>query len=88
MCTYNVRTLRTEDDLDRLIDEAEQIKWDIIGLCETYRKGEGLLEIRSGYWMYEIGKTEDNPSAKGLALLIHPKIRDCVSDFKTFKQSD
>ena len=88
MCTYNVRTLRTEDDLDRLIDEVEQIKWDIIGLCETYRKGEGLLEIRSGYWMYEIGKTEDNPSAKGLALLIHPKIRDCVSDFKTFKQSD
>ena len=24
--TYNVRTLRTEDDLDRLIDEVEQIK--------------------------------------------------------------
>ena len=49
VCTYNVRTLRTEDDLDRLIDEVEQIKWDIIGLCDTYRKGEGLLEIRAGY---------------------------------------
>ena len=33
VCTYNVRTLRTEDDLDRLIDEVEQIKWDVIGLC-------------------------------------------------------
>ena len=32
VCTYNVRTLRTEDDLDRLIDEVEQIKWEIIGL--------------------------------------------------------
>ena len=64
--TYNVRTLRTEDDIDRLIDEAEQIKWDIIGLYETYRKGEGLLEIRAGYCIYEIGKTEDNPDAKGL----------------------
>ena len=73
VCTYNVRTLRTEDDLDRLIDEVEQIKWDIIGLCETYRKGEGLLEIRAGYWIYEIGKTEDNPDAKGLAFLTHPK---------------
>ena len=66
MCTYNVRTLRTEDDVDRLIDEVELIKRDIIGLCETYRKGEALLEIRGGYWIYEIDKTEDNPDAKGL----------------------
>ena len=42
VCTYNVRTLRTEDDLDRLIDEADQIYLDIIGLYETYRNGEGL----------------------------------------------
>ena len=42
VCPYNVRTLRTEDNLDRLTDEFEQIKWDIIGLCETCRKGEGL----------------------------------------------
>ena len=47
-------------------------------------EGEGLLEIRAGYWMYEIGKTEDNPDAKGLAFLIHPKIKDCVADFKTY----
>ena len=84
VCSYNVRTLQTEDDLDRLIDEVEQIEWDITGLCETYRKGEGLLEIRAGYWMYEIGKIEDNPDAKGLAFLIHPKIKHCVTDFKTY----
>ena len=42
VCTYNARTLRTEDNLDRLIIEVEQIRWDITGLCETYRKGEGL----------------------------------------------
>ena len=34
--------------------------------------------------MYETGKTEGNPDAKGLAFLIHPKIKDCVSDFKTY----
>ena len=44
-----------------------------MGLCETYRKGEGLLEIRAVYWIYEIGKPEDNLDAKGLAFLIHPK---------------
>ena len=42
-----------------------------------------LLEIRAGYRMYEIGKTEDNPDAKGLAFSLHPKIKDCVTDFKT-----
>ena len=83
-CTYNVRTLRTEDDIDRLTDEVEQIKWNIIGLCETYKKEERLSEIRAGYWMHEIGKTEDKPDAKGLAFLTHPKIKGCVTDFKTY----
>ena len=34
--------------------------------------------------MYEIVKTEDNPDAKGLAFLIHPKNKDNVIDFKTY----
>ena len=25
-----------------------------------------------------------NPDAKGLAFVIHPKIKDCVTDFKTY----
>ena len=82
MRIHNVRTLRTEDDPDRLTDEVDQIKWGITGLCETYRKGEGgLSEIRGGYWTYEIGKTENKPDAKGLAFLIYPKIKDSVTDF-------
>ena len=47
--TYKVRTMQTEDDLDRRIYQVEQIKWDIIGVCETYKKGKGLLETRAGY---------------------------------------
>ena len=35
VCTYNIRALQTEDDLDRLTDEADQIKWIITYLCET-----------------------------------------------------
>ena len=34
--------------------------------------------------MYEIGKTEDNHDAKGLAFLIHPRIKICVTNFKTY----
>ena len=34
--------------------------------------------------MYEIGKAEDNRDEKGLAFQIHPKIKDCVTDFKIY----
>ena len=80
VCTYNVTTLRTEDYLNRLIDEVDLVKLDVVGLCETYR-GEGLSIIQRGYWLYEIGKTIDKPDAKGLAFQIHPEIKDCVTDF-------
>ena len=30
ICTYNVRTLGKEDNLDRLVDEADRIDWGII----------------------------------------------------------
>ena len=36
--------------------------------------------------MYEIGKTQDNPDAKGLAFIMHPKIKDCVTQFKTYSK--
>ena len=39
--------------------------------------------------MYEIGKTDDNPDVKELAFLIHPKFKECVTDFTDIlKQND
>ena len=34
--------------------------------------------------MYEIGKTEDNPKAKGVAILIHSKMKDCIANPKIY----
>ena len=42
ICTYNTRTIRTEESLQHLLDELEEFKWDIIGLAETRREGEGF----------------------------------------------
>ena len=53
--TYNTRTLRTEDDTNRLVEELGNIKWHVVGLCETKRRGEGLRELSGGSWMYETG---------------------------------
>ena len=86
VCTYNTRTLRTEDDTNRLFEELGNIKWHVIGLCETKRRGEGLRELSGGSWMYETGKTEESPNAKGLALLINKNFTDYVENFE--KHSD
>ncbi|GFO03532.1 endonuclease exonuclease phosphatase domain containing protein [Plakobranchus ocellatus] len=71
IATYNTRTIRQQDDLERLLEELEQIKWHIIGLSETKRGGEGLSELPGGHWIFEKGKTDDNPTAKGVALLMN-----------------
>ena len=86
ICTYNVRTLGEEDNLDRLVEEADRIDWDIIGLCETHRKGEGITIIKDGHLLYDAGKTEDQPHARGVAFLINKKIKDNISNTK--KHSD
>ena len=50
-CTYNTKTLRTEKSLESLLDELQDFKWDILGLCETKREGEGIEELKGGAWL-------------------------------------
>eukprot|EP00057_Strongylocentrotus_purpuratus_P009229 XP_011663703.1 PREDICTED: uncharacterized protein LOC105438068 [Strongylocentrotus purpuratus] len=84
ICTYNVRTLRTEESLESLLDELEGFKWDVIGLAETKRQGEGLTELKGGTWLYNRGKTDDDKNAKGIGFLIHNKFKDYVKGVKSY----
>ena len=85
VCTYNTRTLRTEDDTSRLVEELGNIKWHVVGLRKTKRRGEGLRELLGGHGCMK-RKTEENPNAKGLALLINKNFTDYVENFE--KHSD
>ena len=87
VCTYNTRTLRTNDDTSRLVEELGNIKWHVVGLCETKRRGKDLENFSGGSWMYETGKTEENPNAKGLALLINKNFTDYVENFEKHSES-
>ncbi len=69
--------MRTEESL---LDEVKDIKWDIIGLCETKRERECITDLKGGTWLYNYEKTEDNTSAKGIGFLIHPKFTDFVKE--------
>ncbi|GFN96623.1 endonuclease-reverse transcriptase [Plakobranchus ocellatus] len=86
IATYNTRTIRQQDDLQRLLEELEQIKWHIIGLSETKRRGEGLSEVPGGHWIFEKGKTEDNPTAKGIALLINRNMKKYVEKTNIYSE--
>ena len=51
------------------------IKWHVVGLCETKEDGKGLENFREeGVVVYETGKSEDNPNA----LLINKNFTDNV----------
>ena len=53
ICTYNTRTLtcsRTEEVLETLMDEFKEFKWEVIGLAETKREGQGIDELQGGIW--------------------------------------
>ena len=53
-------------------------------MCSTYRKGSRLLEIKGVYWMYEIGRTDGNPDAKGLVIPNIQKSKDCITILETY----
>ncbi|GFN91213.1 endonuclease-reverse transcriptase [Plakobranchus ocellatus] len=61
VATYNTRIIRQQDDLERLLEELEQIKWHIIGLSEIKRGGEGLSELPGAHWKREKQKTIQQP---------------------------
>ena len=82
LATYNTRTLRTTEQIEELIKEIDNIQWSVVGLCETKRSGEGLTEMKDGSWIFECGRSEDRPEAKGIAILINKKFKDFVSKFE------
>ena len=79
VATYNTRTLREREQIEDLLKELENTRWNVVGLSETKRPGEGLTEMRDGNWIFECGKTEDRPDAKGIAFLIHKDFKNYVS---------
>lgn len=56
LCTYNIRTMRTESDLLALLEELSSIKWDVVGLCEVRRLGEEQKLLNEGHVLYWRGK--------------------------------
>ena len=79
--TYNVRTLLGDGRLTELKEELKYVKWDIIGLAETKRRGEGILKLENGNILYTVGKADS--SHAGVGFLIHKEIANNVIEYKS-----
>lgn len=79
IATYNTRTLASDEQILELEKELERIKWDIVGISETRRKGENQLTLKSGNLFYHAG---EESSLRGVGFLIHKKYAKKVLDIK------
>ncbi|GBP23596.1 hypothetical protein EVAR_80212_1 [Eumeta japonica] len=64
--SINTRSLRTPEKLIELETEINEIKWDIVGISEMRRQGEGI-EDYGNHMLYYKGET---PGQYGVGLLI------------------
>ena len=81
LCTYNIRTMRTEADLIALLEELSSIKWDVVGLCEVRRLGEEQKIINDGHVLYWRGKSQGSKQELGVGFLIHKSLEKNIIEF-------
>lgn len=79
ICTYNARSLSSDDRMLELEDELDRIKFDIIGVSETRRKGEGRLTLNnSGHHFYYKG---GDTCHKGVGFVVNRSLAGNVTSF-------
>ena len=81
ICSYNVRSLKGQDRLEELESElsATRFRWSVIGLSETRRKGEHLVQLNSGHVLYTKGGEK---SVGGVGFLVNKNIKDRVVEYR------
>ena len=79
--TLNVRTLRDDGRLEELLLELENIKWDIIGLCEIRRKDERLLDIKHEHQLYYRGTPDGRNS--GVGFIINKTLKNKITSYNS-----
>jgi endonuclease/exonuclease/phosphatase family metal-dependent hydrolase len=81
IATYNVRSLSSEESLLELEEELKEIKWDVIGLAETRRRGESIKKLKSENILFTKGKNDKCQS--GVGFLINKTMTNNVVEFKS-----
>ena len=80
--TYNVRTLHNNEHLDCFLNEVKDIKWNIIGLCETILSNVFVEAVKNNYNLYNSGVKENERDRNGVGFLVKNDFNDNVSKFQ------
>ena len=80
---YNCRGLASEARLVEMEAALAKVEWDIIGLSEVKRKGEGLFLRKSGNYFYFFGET---PGQKGVGFLFKKEIWNKIQEIKSINE--
>ena len=81
ICSYNVRSLKDQNRLEELENELGEtiFKWNIIGLSETRKKREHIVQLSSGHVLYTKGGEK---SIAGVGFFVNKNIKDRVVEFR------
>lgn len=80
ICIYNVRLLFLDDRMLEFGDELVKINFDVVGISEVWRKGEGcIFLVNSGYNLYYIG---GNMCYRGVGFVVYKNIIGYGISFK------
>lgn len=80
IASLNVRTLLKDRRLLELNHAINEIKWDIIGLCETRRENEKIEEFENFILYHTTGTKGKN----GVGFLIKKSLKNSIISFKSY----
>lgn len=78
IATINCRSLRTSEKLKEFELAVKEIKWDIIGISEMRRFGEGIQD-RGNYILHYIGET---PGLYGVGFMVRKNLADNIEELR------
>ncbi|CAI5453779.1 unnamed protein product [Caenorhabditis angaria] len=81
ICTFNCRSIATDDRLADLLQEADRIKYDIIGLSETKRGAEIQAKSADGTGIF-LGKRNEVSVSGGVGFITHKSMTPKVKEVK------
>ena len=71
-----MRTLKSEEDLDTLLEEVENVKWHIIGLAESQRPNNLIKLHGCGHTLFTTSATKQG--LNGVGFLVNKNIENNV----------
>ena len=82
LCTYNPQSISdlNQEDLDTMLIELQNMKWDVIGLSGSQIKNNKIETVTGGHYLFNSGNEVSR--SNGVGFLVHKSIVQYITDYK------